>query len=87
MNWRCPATAPQEKPCLHVRELIEAMLFVHDHAAGKLNCFNIFPIKNAATVRSIAEAVVCAAGLAETTHLILTETPPLSGTFSCAGGV
>lgn len=51
----------QEKPCLHVTELVEAMLHIHDHGRERLNCFNIAPVKSAATVRFIAEAVVRAA--------------------------
>lgn len=48
----------QEKPYLHVSELIEAMLFIHDHAAEKLNYYNIAPAEGASTVRFIAETVV-----------------------------
>jgi UDP-glucose 4-epimerase len=51
----------QEKPCLHVTELVEAMLHIRDHGGERLNCFNIAPVKSAATVRFIAEAVVRAA--------------------------
>jgi len=50
----------QEKPYLHVTELVEAMLFIRDHAAEKLNCHNIAP-EGASTVRFIAESVVQAA--------------------------
>ena len=48
----------QEKPYLHVTELVEAMLYIHEHGVAKLNCFNIAPAPGAATVRYIAEAVV-----------------------------
>ncbi len=51
----------QEKPYLHVRELVDAMLFIFQRSQEKLNCFNIAPEKGASTVRSIAEAVVRAA--------------------------
>ena len=51
----------QEKPYLHVIELVEAMLHIHDHGGERLNCCNIAPVKSAATVRFIAEAVVRAA--------------------------
>lgn len=51
----------QEKPYLHVAELVEAMLYIRDHGSERLNCFNISPLKSAATVRFIAEAVVRAA--------------------------
>jgi len=51
----------QEKPYLHVSELVEAMLHIHDRGGERLNCFNIAPAKSATTVRFIAEAVVRAA--------------------------
>lgn len=48
----------QEKPYLHVDELIEAMLHLFDKAKDRLNCFNIAPDGSATTVRHIAETVV-----------------------------
>jgi UDP-glucose 4-epimerase len=48
----------QEKPYLHVSELIDAMLFLFDRASQKLNYFNIAPDGSATTVRQIAETVV-----------------------------
>ena len=51
----------QEKPYLHVRELVDAMLFIFQNGRGRLNCFNIAPETGATTVRYIAEAVVRAA--------------------------
>jgi UDP-glucose 4-epimerase len=51
----------QEKPYLHVTELVAAMFHIRDHGGERLNCFNIAPVKSAATVRFIAEAVVRAA--------------------------
>lgn len=48
----------QEKPYLHVRELVDAMLFIFERSRDKLNCFNIAPEKGVTTVRSIAEAVI-----------------------------
>lgn len=48
----------QQKPYLHVSELIDAMLFIHDHAAEKLNYFNIGPADEGVSVRFIAEAVI-----------------------------
>jgi UDP-glucose 4-epimerase len=48
----------QEKPYLHVNELIDAMIFVVDQARDRLNCFNIAPEGSATTVRFIAERVV-----------------------------
>jgi UDP-glucose 4-epimerase len=51
----------QEKPYLHVNELIDAMLFIFKNARERLNFFNIAPEKGATTVRYMAEAVVRAA--------------------------
>ena len=48
----------QEKPYLHVSELLDAMLFLFDRVKDKLNYFNIAPDGSATTVRQIAEAVV-----------------------------
>jgi UDP-glucose 4-epimerase len=48
----------QKKPYLHVSELVDAMLFIYDHAAESRNCFNIGQTNNATTVRYIAEGVV-----------------------------
>lgn len=47
----------QQKPYLHVSELIEAMLVICDKADASLNWFNIGPPDEGATVRQIAEAV------------------------------
>ena len=51
----------QEKPYLHVSELIDAMLHLFQKANERLNYFNIAPPDSATTVRYIAEAVVRAA--------------------------
>ncbi len=51
----------QEKPYLHVGELVDAMLFLFDRAPDKLNYYNIAPEAGASTVRFIAESVVKAA--------------------------
>lgn len=51
----------QEKPYLHVSELIDAMTFIVDRASERWNVFNIGPDGTATTVRYIAEAVVRAA--------------------------
>lgn len=51
----------QQKPYLHVSELIDAMSFIVDRAAGRLNYFNIGVSGPGTTVRYIAEAVVRAA--------------------------
>jgi UDP-glucose 4-epimerase len=48
----------QQKPYLHVSELIEAMLLVVAQADRPLNWFNIGPPDEGATVRQIAEAVL-----------------------------
>jgi UDP-glucose 4-epimerase len=51
----------QEKPYLHVTELIDAMIEIFQRSAERLNCFNIAPDSGGTTVRHIAEAVVRAA--------------------------
>jgi UDP-glucose 4-epimerase len=48
----------QEKPYLHVGDLIESMLYITDHASEPLNCFNIGTADSVTTVRYIAEAVI-----------------------------
>lgn len=48
----------QQKPYLHVDELLDAMLFIQERAAEPLNCYNIGPEGSATTVQYIAEAVV-----------------------------
>jgi UDP-glucose 4-epimerase len=48
----------QEKPYLHVSELVEAMVFIVRQTAERLNCFNIGPDGSATTVASIAATVV-----------------------------
>jgi UDP-glucose 4-epimerase len=47
----------QEKPYLHVGELVEAMIFLFQTAQDRLNVFNIAPDGSATTVRYMAEAV------------------------------
>ena len=52
----------QQKPYLHVAELVEAMFFIRDHSSAPLNYYNIGPEDTGVTVRSIAENVIgCAA--------------------------
>ena len=51
----------QEKPYLHVSELVDAMIHIHQRSSNRLNYFNIAPATGASTVRFIAEAVVRAA--------------------------
>lgn len=47
----------QMKAYLHVEELVDAMLFISDHAQGRYNVFNVGPSDSGITVREIAEAV------------------------------
>lgn len=51
----------QEKPYLHVSELVDAMLFLFQRGTDRLNYYNIAPETGATTVRFIAEAVIRAA--------------------------
>jgi UDP-glucose 4-epimerase len=51
----------QEKPYLHVQELIDAMILIFQKAQDRLNYFNIATPDSSTTVRYIAEAVVRAA--------------------------
>jgi UDP-glucose 4-epimerase len=51
----------QEKPYLHVSELVDAMLFLFQRCPDRLNVYNIAPETGATTVRFIAGAVVRAA--------------------------
>ena len=48
----------QEKPYLHVHELLDALLFIFRHSRDRLNCYNIAPEIGTTTVRYIAEAVM-----------------------------
>jgi UDP-glucose 4-epimerase len=48
----------QQKPYFHVADLIEAMLFITDHAPDKLNCFNIGTSDTVTTVRYLAETTL-----------------------------
>jgi UDP-glucose 4-epimerase len=48
----------QQKPYLHVSELIDAMLFVYNNATEPLNWFNIGPEDKGATVLDIAREIV-----------------------------
>jgi UDP-glucose 4-epimerase len=48
----------QEKPYLHVTELIDAMLFIWTQSKDRLNYYNIAPSSGATTVRRIAEIAV-----------------------------
>jgi UDP-glucose 4-epimerase len=48
----------QEKPYLHVSELVDAMVFLFQKQQNRLNVFNISPDGSASTVRFMAEATV-----------------------------
>jgi UDP-glucose 4-epimerase len=48
----------QQKAYLHCDDLIDAMLFIRDHAPEKLAFYNVGPQDDGVTVRAIAEAVV-----------------------------
>jgi len=52
----------QQKPYLHVAELIDAMLFITERAGESMNCYNIGPSDSGATVKFMAETVVKAMG-------------------------
>jgi UDP-glucose 4-epimerase len=51
----------QQKPYLHVSELLDAMKSISERAEERINCFNIAPSDEGATVRYIAEQVVAVA--------------------------
>jgi UDP-glucose 4-epimerase len=51
----------QEKPYLHVSELIDAMVYLFGKSRERLNVYNIAPDDTATTVRRMAEATVRAA--------------------------
>jgi UDP-glucose 4-epimerase len=51
----------QEKPYLHVGELVDAMVFIFQNSREKVNCYNIGPERGTTTVRFMAESVVRAA--------------------------
>jgi UDP-glucose 4-epimerase len=48
----------QQKPYLHVSELVDAMLFIWKQTSERFNYFNIGPIGEGTTVRFIAETAV-----------------------------
>ena len=47
----------QQKVYLHVDDLVDAMLFIADHAKERMNVYNIGPIDDGVTVTFIAEEV------------------------------
>lgn len=48
----------QEKPYLHVGELVDAMIFIQQQSKEKRNLFNISPVETVSTVRYLAEKVI-----------------------------
>jgi UDP-glucose 4-epimerase len=48
----------QQKPYLHVSELVDAMLFAADRSTSPWGCFNVGPEDDGVTVRFIAEETV-----------------------------
>jgi UDP-glucose 4-epimerase len=48
----------QQKPYLHVSELVDSMVFITDHSLERLSCFNVSVPDEGVAVRSIAETVV-----------------------------
>lgn len=50
----------QRKPYLHVSELIDAMLFVADHARDRFNVFNVGPDDDGVSIATIADIVAAA---------------------------
>lgn len=50
----------QQKPYLHVLELIDAMEYCYQHSQDRINYFNIANADRGATVKMIAESVVAA---------------------------
>jgi len=48
----------QEKPYFHVADLVDAMLYIVEHANERLNYYNIGTSETVSTVRYLAEAVV-----------------------------
>jgi UDP-glucose 4-epimerase len=47
----------QRKPYLHVEDLVDAMIFITDHAVGRYNVYNIGPRDVGVSVQFIAETV------------------------------
>jgi UDP-glucose 4-epimerase len=52
----------QQKPYLHVTELIDSMLFIQEHPRNRLDVYNIGPDDSGVTVSSIADAVLRRSG-------------------------
>jgi UDP-glucose 4-epimerase len=48
----------QQKPYLHVSELVDAMLWIYEHGAEAIDVFNIGPGDEGVTVKTIAEEVL-----------------------------
>lgn len=58
----------QRKSYLHVDDLVDAMLYIREHAAERLACFNVSAADQGVTVRFIAEQVVKAVSPGATIH-------------------
>jgi UDP-glucose 4-epimerase len=50
----------QQKPYLHVTDLVDAMIFLRERCSAKVDAFNIGPIDDGITVSRIAEEVIAA---------------------------
>ena len=48
----------QQKPYLHVSELVDAMILITQRASEPLNCYNIGPADDGTTVSRIAQSIV-----------------------------
>lgn len=57
-NLQVLGDGTQRKSYLHGDDLLEAMLYIREHASGRLGYFNIGPEDDGVTVRHIAETVV-----------------------------
>lgn len=57
-NLEVLGNGTQKKVYLHIEELVDAMLFIREHAEEKINVYNIGSDDNGASVRFIAEETV-----------------------------
>lgn len=48
----------QRKPYMHVVDVLDAILYIRGHSSERMNCLNIAPEDEGATIRFIAEEVV-----------------------------
>jgi UDP-glucose 4-epimerase len=56
-NLEVLGNGKQQKVYLHVDDLVDAMLFIADHASERMNAYNIGPVDDGVTVKFIAEEV------------------------------